>query len=396
MTESSIKRESRSRLLLLNERVAGLIGNGFDWIFRRDRLVTSGRTPFELVYDSDLMKVRYYDLADETHINLADGSRMPINRNKYPVPLVLVPPLGVTTETFDLMPQRSLVRYMAACGFRTYLIDWGTPGREHAHLGMVDYADQMYATALEHIRAHSGSREVSLMGWCMGGLLSLIFQGLNHDPDIRNIVMVASPINLRGGGIVAGAAQALNAPAHLIRKYTDFRLEKLDPARLHLPGWMTTLAFKMTDPVGSVATYWDLVTRLWDREFVVAHSTTANYLNNMLLYPGGVVQDLTIKMAVDNDLASGRIVIGDRVAELSEIDCPILVFAGETDILVKPPIAQKIMEIVASQDKTFRIRPGGHMGVILGSKAPDGVWADSVEWLSERSGPRQTAPRKQR
>ena len=385
MAESFLKRELRSRSLLVNERIADMVGNGFDWLFRRDQLITSGRTPFEKVYDSDLMKVRYYELPDEEDIELADGTRMPINRAQHDVPLVLVPPLGVTTETFDLMPQRSLVRYMAASGFKTYLIDWGEPQKKHAHLGLVDYADVMFETALTHIREHSGSQQVSLMGWCMGGLLCLIHQGLQQDPDIRNIITVASPINLRGGGIVAGAAQSLNAPAQLIRKYTDFRLDKLNPATLHAPGWLTTLAFKMTDPIGSVMTYWDLVTRLWDREFVVAHSTTANYLNNMLLYPGGVIRDLTVRVAVDNDLASGRIEIGDRVAELSKIDSNLLVFAGEKDILVKAPIAEKIMDVVASQDKTFYIKPGGHMGVILGSKAPDSVWSTTVEWLSDRS-----------
>lgn len=385
MAESRIKRELRSRALPANERLSGVVGNGFDWLFRRDRLVTSGRTPFELVYDSDLMKVRYYALDDEQDIALADGRRMPIQRKQHSIPLILVPPLGVTTETFDLMPQRSLVRYMAACGFKTYLIDWGVPKKQHAHLGLVDYGDTLFATALSQIREHSGSQQVSLMGWCMGGLLCLIHQGLNQDPDIRNIVAVASPINLRGGGIVAGAAQALNRPAQMIRKYTDFRLDKLNPARMHTPGWLTTLAFKMTDPIGSVTTYWDLVTRLWDREFVVKHSTTANYLNNMLMYPGGVVRDLTVRVAVDNDLASGKIVIGERVAELNKIDSALLVFAGETDILVKSPIAEKIMDVVASTDKTFQVAPGGHMGVILGSKAPNAVWATSVEWLAQRS-----------
>lgn len=385
MAEHFIKRELRSRTLLLNERVAGVVGNGFDWVFRRDRLVRSGRTPFELVHDSDLMKVRHYELPDEDDIELSDGSRMPIQRNRHPIPLILVPPLGVTTETFDLMPQRSLVRYMAACGFKTYLIDWGEPNKKHAHLGLVDYADDMFSTAISAVREHSGSQQVSLMGWCMGGLLSLMHQGLNKDPDIRNIVTVASPINLRGGGIVAGAAQALNAPVKLVRKYSDFRLDKLNPAHMHAPGWLTTLTFKLTDPVGSVTTYWDLVTRLWDREFVVAHSTTANYLNNMLLYPGGVIRDITIKVAVDNDLASGRIVLGDRVAELNRIDSNLMVFAGETDILVKPPIAEKIMDVVACEDKTFKVVSGGHMGVILGSKAADTVWATTAKWLFERS-----------
>ena len=42
----------------------------------------------------------------------------------------------------------------------------------------------------------------------------------------------------------------------------------------------TTLVFKMTDPVSSVTTYWDLLTRLWDREFVESHSTTSDYLKD--------------------------------------------------------------------------------------------------------------------
>ncbi|MGH8461223.1 MAG: alpha/beta fold hydrolase [Stenotrophobium sp.] len=385
MSESEIISRARGQGLALNQRVTQVLGNGFDWLFKRDTLVKSGRTWFELVHDGDPMAVRYYGLPDEEDIELVDGSRMPICREQHALPLVLVPPLGVTTETFDLMPQRSLVRYMAARGFKTYLIDWGKPKKEHAHLGLHDYADVMFGEALARIRKHSGSQDVSLMGWCMGGLLCLLHQGIARDPHIRNIVTVASPIDLRGGGIVAGAAQALNGPAKLIRKYTDFRLDLLNPARLHVPPWLTTLSFKLTDPVGSVTTYWDLVTRLSDRAFVESHSTTADYLNHMLMYPGGVVQDLTVKIAVDNKLASGKIEIGDKLAELDKIRSSLLAFAGQTDILVPPPIAKKIVEIVASKEKEFHVAPGGHMGVILGSKAQSAVWAQSADWLSQRS-----------
>jgi polyhydroxyalkanoate synthase len=149
---------------------------------------------------------------------------------------------------------------------------------------------------------------------------------------------------------------------------------------------MTTLVFKMTDPVGSVTTYWDLVTRLSDRKFVESHSTTSDYLNNMLMYPGGVLKDMAVKVVGDNQLAKGRVEIGDNLAELDAIESNLLAFAGETDILVPPEIAEKSVEIVASKDKEFRIVPGGHMGVIIGSKAQNAVWAQSVEWLATRSG----------
>lgn len=94
---------------------------------------------------------------------------------------------------------------------------------------------------------------------------------------------VASPIDTRqGSGVIASMGRVINTLAKMMRKVSDFRLLNVDPQKMHVPGWMTTVMFKMTDPVGSVTTYWDLLMRLWDREFVVNHSTTADYLNNML------------------------------------------------------------------------------------------------------------------
>ena len=376
--------------LALNQRLSATAANSVDWLFKRDTLIQSGRTWFELVLDGDLMSVRYYGLPEEDEIELVDGSHMPVQRQQYAVPLVLVPPLGVTTETFDLMPQRSLVRFMAASGFRTYLVDWGKPKKEHAHLNLEDYSYRMLGTALEKVRKHSGSQDLSMMGWCMGGLLALFHQGQVRDPSIRNIVTVASPIDqetaLKAITGVVGGADILNGPAQLVSNYANLRLKALDPARLSLPPWATTLVFKMTDPVGSVTTYWDLVTRLSDRESLKSYSTTADYLNNMLLYPGGVLKDMVASVVGENKLGSGKMTVGDRLAELDTIASNLLAFAGKTDILVPPPVAETIVDIVVSKDKEFRIAPGGHMGVIIGSKAQNAVWSESVEWLAERSG----------
>ncbi len=78
----------------LNRRLSSSAANGLDWLFKRDTLIKSGRTWFELVHDGDLMSVRYYELPEEDEIELADGSHRPIQRKQHPVPLVLVPPLG--------------------------------------------------------------------------------------------------------------------------------------------------------------------------------------------------------------------------------------------------------------------------------------------------------------
>lgn len=383
----------RRGVLQLNGRIADTVANGFDWLFRRERLIQSGRTHFKLVLDGELMSVRRYDAPVEAFIDLPDGGRLPVNRQPYAVPLVLVPPLGVTADTFDLMPSRSLARYMAARGFRTYLIDWGRPTAAHAGLGLTDYVDRMMSEALTAIRRDSGSQELSLFGWCMGGLLSLMHAGLTLDRQIRNLVTVASPIDLRGGGVVAGLAGALDAPARLVRKYSDFRLMGVDPQKLTIPGWLLALGFKMTNPIASITTYWDLMTQLWDREFVEKHSTTSNYLNRMLIYPGGVVRDMLLRMAIDNELATGRIQIDTRIAEVGKIKASALVFAGDRDTIVAPRIARRIVDLLPTQDKAWRLAPGGHMGVVLGSTAAREVWGPAADWLAERSQPKPARKR---
>jgi polyhydroxyalkanoate synthase len=80
----------------------------------------------------------------------------------------------------------------------------------------------------------------------------------------------------------------------------------------------------LTDPVGSVTTYWDLITNLWDREFVESHSTTSNYLNNMLSYPAGVLQDFLVKVAVAGDFSRWLARLGEEaVLQVNSANPPI-------------------------------------------------------------------------
>ena len=57
-----------------------------------------------------------------------------------------------------------------------------------------------------------GTGVVGVMGWCMGGLLCLMHQGLEQDPHIRNIITVASPIDMHGAGLLGGVGKAVNGP----------------------------------------------------------------------------------------------------------------------------------------------------------------------------------------
>ncbi len=375
----------KERGLMLNERVVAVANNAFDRIFLPGTMVHSEQTVHEVIHTYGITSVRYYPPLESREITLADGSTMEVQNETQGVPIVFVPPLAARHTIFDLMPKRSLVKYFVARGYRVYLIDWGEPGREQAHYGLGDYVNDLMPEALKSIRAHAQVKELSLFGWCLGGLFSLMYAGISADPQLRNIVTVASPIDTRKGSIMGQLTTALMRPAELVRKFTSFRLHDVAPEKMSIPGWANSLAFKLTNPVGSVTTYWDLVLRLWDREFVESHTTTSTFLNNMLAYPGRLIQDMFVKFAIDNDLSRGSIELDGQVMDFNRIECSVLIFAGESDTLVTPDAARKSLDLVASKDKQYLVAPGGHMGVLSGSKAQAAVWSVAADWMDTRS-----------
>ncbi|MBP8005952.1 MAG: alpha/beta hydrolase, partial [Acinetobacter sp.] len=90
-----------------------IVSNAADRLLRGHQLALSGKTPFDVVYQREIISLRYY---------AADAGAA----QKHRIPLVIVPPLAANMLIYDLFPSRSLVRYFQSQGFELYLIDWGT------------------------------------------------------------------------------------------------------------------------------------------------------------------------------------------------------------------------------------------------------------------------------
>jgi polyhydroxyalkanoate synthase len=378
----------------LGERGLLWLSVGLERLLDSDRFVAANQTPYEVIHRNGLLTVRKYPpLADEV-IAVGSGLRS-VRKRRHRIPVVLVPPLAADPLNFDLLPNRSLVKFLLASGFRVYLVDFGSPDLDHSHLGLADYTTRMLPEALKHIRADSGERELSLFGYCMGGLFCLIYAGWSHDPQIRNLVTIASPIDAHQIGIAGRLLTAMNRPARLVRRLTPFRIHNLDPDRLLIPGWVSSLAFKLSNPLGTLQSYLDLLMNLWDRDYVIQHQTMSTWFNRMHAYPGGIVQDFVVQVGIDNQLARGRIDFGRRQqALLDRIGSSMLAIAGSNDRIVTAEAARKVLEIVGSKDKRFMLAPGGHAGVFAGSKAPATTWTYAADWLAKRSGSAGVGARK--
>ncbi|MFA5120361.1 alpha/beta fold hydrolase [Zavarzinia sp.] len=367
------------------ERALQWISNAVESTLFAENFDISEQTPYEVVVQSGLMSLRHYPPLAEDAIEVGDQT-MPVATQHHAVPILLVPPLAADPLNFDLLPNRSLVKFLLAKGFRVYLVDFGSPKARHADYGLADYAARMLPDALAALRAHAGTMPVSLVGYCMGGLFALVYQGFAHDPDIRTIVTIASPIDSKAVGTAGVLVEAMQVPTRLIRHLTPFRIDKIDGKRLMMPGWMASSIFKLTNPIGVLQGYADLLVNLWDREYLLENRTIAKWFNDMHAYPGGIVKDFLVRVGLDNALAKGRIELGDGlVSDFSAITCPYLAIAGKSDQIVTLDAARKVMDVVPAKDKQFAEAPGGHAGVFAGSKAPRTTWTIAADWLALRS-----------
>ncbi len=373
-----------SSLPSLTEKLLWGALNALERTLFTENFIVSNLTPYEEIFRDGIVSVRHYLPLDEPEIALEGGS-MPVARERHRVPLVLVPPLAATAMIFDLLPQRSVVRYFLARGFDVYLIDWGEVTGEHSHIALQDYVTLWMPEAIRQVQRVSGQREVSCFCYCMGGLLTLMYAAVGQEVPIRNIVTVASPVDMHQGGVAGRALSLIYRPARIVSRVLNLSLMDLPARYLHVPGWLNSLVFKLTNPMGSLISSLELLVNLWDRDYVTTHTTMSQWFDDMVDYPGETIKEMVVKMAINNQMAKGRMKMGGQHAEFSAIRCAILAIAGQGDKLVTPAAAHRILDIVSSPDKEFCVVSGGHAGVFAGSSAPSQTWSISADWLSLRS-----------
>lgn len=333
--------------------------NGIDWLVR-DPMVVVGRTPYEVIYQRDKLQVRRYQL---------DGVPP-----RYDLPVLLVPPLMVKPFIFDLYSSRSLVAFLLRRGFRVYLVDFGEPDHTDSYVRIDDYVLDWMPTAARVAKRDAGSAELSMLGYCMGGIFALMHAAANRDASVRNIVSIGAPIDTAKTGLFAW-----------IVRYGGDQLEFVAKRIGNVPGGLSSTVFRMLTPVKNVTRYADLVMNMWDKEYVNGFDAMNQWVSQFIEYPQAAFLQFFREVVRQNKLVTGDLKFGRKSANLRTVQASLLAFAGRTDEVAPVPAVQAVMDAVGSQDKTFRLAPGGHMGVFAGATAPQHVWGPAARWLAARS-----------
>jgi polyhydroxyalkanoate synthase len=289
--------------------------------------------------------------------------------------VLLVPPLGAQAACFDLRRGNSLVEHFTQAGRQTYLVDYGPMAFADRNLGLEFWVNEVLPPVIRRVCSDAGNVPVDLVGWCMGGLLSLVAAAAHTDLPINAVAMVASPFDM--------SKNPLLAPFQKLGEVT--RGQILGSAFRALggaPSMLVAPAFKAT----SLLTYVKKPLTLWrhrdDRDFLAQVEAVDELMNNMYAYPGRATLQAYYRLALNNELASGKVQGPNKLVDLADVRVPVLNIAGATDVLAPVEAAHHVGELLpGAPEVRLRTAPGGHLGVLTGRSARETTWAMLDDFL---------------
>lgn len=295
---------------------------------------------------------------------------------KYPVPVLMVPNLGISRPyIFDLQPGSSFIEFMGREGFDFYLLDWGVFGEEDNGLTVDDCATRILPRMVKKVLEHSGADALSILGYCMGAPLSACFVALSPEVPVRNFVNMAGPIDFAHAGLFG---------LWLDKRF--FNVDRMVDTLGAIPAEMVKAGFKLLKPTMDLSTALNLWWNLWNDSYVEGFRALNKWANEYVPFPGEFFRQWVKEFYQENRLVKKELHLGGRVVDLAGIRCPVLVVGAQDDYIAPPPCVRALLDHIGSQDKAYAELPGGHISLIAGRSASLHCWPKVAAWLAPRSG----------
>jgi polyhydroxyalkanoate synthase len=98
----------------------------------------------------------------------------PTSAQVHARPLLVAPPQINKYYVFDLVPEKSIIRFALEGGLQTFAISWKNPTPAQAHFGLDTYVEAL-EEAVDVMRAITGAEDVNIWGSCSGGITMSAF-----------------------------------------------------------------------------------------------------------------------------------------------------------------------------------------------------------------------------
>lgn len=275
----------------------------------------------------------------------------------------------------DFLPGRSLIESLTRAGFDVYAIDWGTAGPAEQNLTWADLLGDRLREAVRQTLRASGSDELTLYGYCMGGTLALAYASL-YPQGIRNFVAQATPVDFSHGGVYSLWIQ----PGH-------FDVDSLVDAYGNVPSRLLETGFLMAAPVQRLTRWLDVCRHIDDPDYVTTFLAMERWGADAVPFPGEVYRQYIKDCYQQNLFCQGRMEVGGERVDLGRVRASVLNIIAEHDTIAQPAMSEPLARLTGSQDSQTLRFPVGHIGLSASSKSPTKVWPVIAEWIAARSRP---------
>lgn len=276
-------------------------------------------------------------------------------------PVVLIPSLINPPFVLDLTPDRSLLAHLAEAGFRAWLLDWGEPRARDGGLDLAGHVTGRLLPLLAKLE-----RPPLLVGYCLGGTLALAAAAALPPGAVAGVAMVAAPWHFDGYGDTARAAMAelWTQVAPVARTLGVLPMEVLQSA------------FWQLDPARTIAKYEAFASM--DADAAARFVMLEDWANAgaPLTYAAGA--DLFEGLLAEDRPGRGSWQVGGAVVHPLALPCPVTEFVSLSDRIVPAATA------IGLPDR--HDVGAGHVGMMVGGRARDLLYAPLTDWLRRVSG----------
>ena len=271
-------------------------------------------------------------------------------------PVVFVPSLINPAAILDLLPEVSLLRWLARGGHRPLLLDWGEHGPEARDMDVTAHVADVLLPLIARL-----PEPPVLVGYCLGGTIAL---AAACAAPVAGLALIAAPWRFDGFGPDARAG-------------IDRMWQAARPACEQLglvPMEVLQSGFWRLDPARTIAKYEAFAgldpASLQARTFVAME----DWANAGAPLPFAAARQL-FEDFVGADLpGSGGWRIGDVAVTPAALACPTIEFVSRHDRIVP---AASAAGLAGRRDLG-----AGHVGMVIGRGARAQLWEPLADWLN--------------